>query len=76
MIQNHRTMSREKVQSLINNGYEFKFGQYIREGFNTFLKNPGAFFGYILVVIGVSIILHFLNGFGSLVSFVYKCHWA
>lgn len=39
-----------KCETLISEGYEFNFGEYINRGFDIFKKNAGGFIGYTLLI--------------------------
>ncbi|MEM7657372.1 MAG: hypothetical protein AAF399_14655 [Bacteroidota bacterium] len=58
-----------KIEKLINEGYEFKLGDYLNRGFKLFAQDAGPLigFGVILALLALSpTILQFVNGsFGS-----------
>ncbi len=58
----------DRVQSAIDNGYDFQFGQYISNGFNLFGKNAGLFIGYLLVYFAISLGLGLIPILGMIVS--------
>ncbi|MFN6944508.1 MAG: hypothetical protein ACK4ND_06140 [Cytophagaceae bacterium] len=49
--------SQEKVDALIENGYEVKPTHYIKRGFELFKQNPGGFIGYSLIFLLISVVL-------------------
>ena len=46
-----------RLQSIDQNGYNFKLGDYISGSFNLFGRNAGLFIGYVVVVFLISTIL-------------------
>jgi hypothetical protein len=57
-----------KIQRIIRDGYTFRFGDYISQGFDIMNRNAGAFVGFILVFALISIGLAFLPFVGSIAS--------
>ena len=47
-------MSDQKIQELIDNGYDFHAMDYIREAWEIFKKNAGSFIGFFLLFIVIS----------------------
>lgn len=47
-------MSDQKIQQLIDDGYEFEAMAYIREAWSIFRKEPGSFIGFFLVFMVIS----------------------
>ncbi len=45
-----------KCEKLIAEGFEFKFGEYINQGFDIFKKNAGGFIGYLLIVMVIGFV--------------------
>ncbi len=58
----------DRVQSVLNNGYNFQLSEYISKGFNLFGKNAGLFIGYFFVYMAISLGLAFIPILGSIVS--------
>lgn len=54
-------MSNAKIDSLIQNGYEFKMGEYISQGFEIFKKNPGIFILGTLMLLAISGSVSYVN---------------
>ena len=52
MTQNKGT---QEYQHLIDNGYEFKFGDYLNRGFQIFGKDPGPFIGYTALMMVIMV---------------------
>lgn len=59
-----------KIQKLIENGYEFRFEQYLSQGWETFRKSPIPFVLYTLILVGISFILSFIPSVGETVSYL------
>lgn len=57
-----------KVESLIENGYEFRFEQYFSQGWEIFRKSPVQLILYTLVLVGVSFILNLVPKVGEIAS--------
>lgn len=55
-----------RSQNLQNENYEFKFGEYINNGFRLFFKRPADFVIYFIVYTFLSILVSF-TGIGSLI---------
>ena len=61
---------KQKVDDLLNDGYEFQFGSYISEGFNIFGKNVGGFIGFIFIYIVIVTVLGVIPILGQIASMV------
>ncbi len=59
-----------RLDSISQNGYNFKLGNYISQGFNILGKNAGLFVIYFCVCIVIYIVLGAIPLLGSLVSFL------
>lgn len=59
-----------KIEQIINEGYEFHFGDYISSGFQIVNRNIGAFLGYTFVYILIAIGLGIIPIVGQIASFV------
>lgn len=59
-----------KIRDLINNGYEFKLGDYISRGFALMQANLGGFIGFFLIYALIALVLAFIPFVGSLASMV------
>jgi hypothetical protein len=57
-----------RVQRAISEGYDYKLGQYISDGFSLFGKNGGMFVGYILVYFAIALGLSLVPVIGQIVS--------
>lgn len=60
----------ERVQDKIQNGYTFKFGEYISDGFRIFGQKPGMFIGYTLVYILIMVVLSVIPLVGGIARFL------
>ncbi|MBC7886038.1 MAG: hypothetical protein H7X99_11230 [Saprospiraceae bacterium] len=60
----------QQVQSAIDNGYDFKIGEYFSRGYEIFKKNPGGFLGYTVVFILISIVVSMIPILGFLIGIV------
>lgn len=58
----------EKVQLLTSNGYEFKFGKYLSDGFDYFKAQAGYFIGFCVVSLLMVIVASFIPIVGSIAS--------
>lgn len=48
--------TQKKINQLIEEGYEFEFGDYISKGWQLLSDNAGSFIGYTLIVVLISIV--------------------
>jgi hypothetical protein len=60
----------DRLEAVINDGYDFKFGEYISKGFNIFSRNAGLFVGYLFVYFAISLGLGIIPILGQLISFM------
>ena len=60
----------EKVQQLTTEGYEFKFGKYLSDGFDYFKAQAGLFIGFFVVSFIMIIVASFIPLAGSIASSV------
>lgn len=58
------------IESAIENGYDFKIGDYFSKGLEIFKKNPGGFLGYVVVFIVISLVTSFIPILGTLIGLV------
>lgn len=58
------------IESAIENGYEFKIGEYFSKGLEIFKKNPGGYLGYVVVFSLISMVANFIPILGSLIGIV------
>lgn len=59
-----------KFREIINNGYEFKLGDYISRGFSLMQANLGGFIGFYLIYLFISLMLNFIPLLGVLAGMV------
>jgi hypothetical protein len=59
-----------QIESAIQNGYDFKIGDYFNKGLEIFKKNPGGHLGYVLVFIVISSVTSFIPFLGTLIGVV------
>ena len=59
---------KNKIEKLIENGYEFRFEQYLSQGWETFRKFPLQFVLYTLILAGISVALSFIPKLGEVAS--------
>jgi len=50
----------ERVKSRIEDGYEFKFGEYISDGFRIFGQNAGGFIGFAFIYLALAVLASLL----------------
>jgi uncharacterized membrane protein len=60
----------EKVDQLTSEGYEFKFGEYLSEGFELFKTNIGYFIGFGAIAFTLTLVVSFIPFIGSFASAV------
>ncbi|MDX2246500.1 MAG: hypothetical protein SF052_06985 [Bacteroidia bacterium] len=56
----------EKYQHLLDNGYEFRFSDYIRRGWELFTADPWPLIGFNLLLVIGSIVVSFIPFIGSI----------
>lgn len=61
-------MENAKIQQLLTESYDFKFGDYISEGFEILKKNIGGFVIFAIVFLAVSMISGLIPFIGSLAN--------
>ncbi len=59
-----------RLDSISQNGYDFKLSDYISQGFNIFSKNAGLFIIFLCANFAISIILGIIPFLGQIVSFL------
>lgn len=59
-----------RLETVKRDGYDFRIGDFISQGFTIFGKNAAMFIGFLLVSIVISIVLRFIPILGQLASFV------
>jgi hypothetical protein len=64
------TTGQNRVQQLLDEGYDFKFGQYISDGFSLLQKNLGGFIGFIILVLIISSVMSMIPIVGNLGVFI------
>ena len=57
-----------RCEKLIAEDYEFKFSEYINQGFDIFKKDAGAFIGYLIIALFISIACAIIPILGPLLS--------
>jgi uncharacterized membrane protein len=57
-----------KYNKLLSEGYEFKYADYIKKGFDIFKKNPGNFIAFILVMFVINLGLGLIPVAGSIAA--------
>lgn len=61
---------KQRLEEIIEHGYEFHFGEYISRGFNIIGKSTGAFIGYTLVFFMIIMFTSMIPVVGSLAMVV------
>ena len=59
-----------KIDRILQEGYDFRFGDYISKGFDLVNKNMGGFIGYTLVYLLISILIGLIPILGQLAGFI------
>ena len=59
---------KEKLESIINEGYIFHFSDYFTQGMNIFRKEMGSFIGYALMALGISFVLGLIPVLGNIAN--------
>jgi hypothetical protein len=60
--------AKAKIDRIINEGSEFKFGDYISRGFEIFQKNMGGFIGFAFLFFLISIVIGLIPILGSIAN--------
>lgn len=58
------------IESAIQNGYDFKIGDYFNNGLEIFKKNPGGYLGYVVVFFLISMVTGLITILGTLIGIV------
>jgi hypothetical protein len=58
----------EKIERIINEGYDFRMGDYISQGLNTVQKNLGGFILYALAMFVILAVVNFIPIIGALLN--------
>lgn len=58
----------EKIERILREGYEFRFGDYISQGFNIVQKNLGGYILYSLAVFVILFVVSFIPLVGSVLN--------
>lgn len=59
-----------KIDRVLQEGYEFRFGDYISKGFDLVNKNLGGFIGYVLVYLLISMVVGLVPILGQIAGFI------
>ncbi len=62
--------SQRELESLINEGYTVKIGEYIGRGWEILKQNLGGFIGFLVVVFLLNLVLGFIPPLGTIASIV------
>jgi hypothetical protein len=62
------TQQSNRLENVINNGYNFQISEYISKGFHIFGRDPGFFIGYLIVYFAFSIGMSLIPGVGQVIS--------
>jgi hypothetical protein len=60
--------AKDKIEEIIRNGYDFKFGDYISKGFSLLQKNMGGFIIYAMVTLVLIMVINFIPFIGALAN--------
>lgn len=63
-------MEKQHLERVLNEDYDFRFGDYINEGFSIFGKNVGGFVGYTLIYLAIASVAQIIPFIGPLASMV------
>jgi hypothetical protein len=58
----------DRLEAVLNEGYDFKLGEYVSKGFNIFSRNAGLFIGYLFVYFAILLGLGIIPILGQLIS--------
>jgi hypothetical protein len=61
---------KSRLETISREGYDFRIGDFISQGFTIFGKNAAMFIGFLMVSIVISIVLKAMPYLGDLISFV------
>jgi uncharacterized membrane protein len=56
------------IESAIENGYEFKIGDYFNKGLEMFKKNPGGYLGFAVIFMLIYFVINLIPFIGSLIN--------
>ena len=62
--------TKNRIQEIIQNGYNFNFGDYISEGFNIMNKNVGSFIAFFLIYAFLSLFSQALGALSIFSTFI------
>ena len=57
-----------KIEAIINEGYDFKFGDYISRGFDIVKKNWGGFIGFTILFLIITVVISFIPIVGTIAN--------
>jgi hypothetical protein len=58
----------DRLENVLDNGYDFQLGNYISRGFNIFGKNAGMFIGYLFIYFCITFALALIPILGQIAS--------
>jgi len=61
---------KRKLDKIINEGYDFKFSEYISRGVDLFQINIGGFVSYTLIYVIIILGSNFIPSYGSLIGII------
>ena len=56
----------QRIEEILDHGYDFTAGQYIRRGYEIFKSNAGAFIGFLLLMILIGVFAQVIPVIGSI----------
>jgi hypothetical protein len=59
-----------RVQQVLDEGYEFRFGDYLSRGFQILNRNPGLFIAFLLLYLTINLFLAVIPIVGTLATFI------
>ncbi|MEO1257200.1 MAG: hypothetical protein AAFZ15_00325 [Bacteroidota bacterium] len=59
---------KEKIERIIEEGYDFKFGDYISRGFEIAKKNWGGYIGFLLLVVIITLVISLIPFIGTIAN--------
>lgn len=60
--------AQSKIERIIQDGYDFKFGDYISRGFEIAQKNYGGFIGFTILFLLITVVIGFIPFIGQIAN--------
>jgi membrane-anchored glycerophosphoryl diester phosphodiesterase (GDPDase) len=60
--------NRKYIEQALENGYEFRIGEYLSRGFEIFKNNPGGYLGYTVLYLLISFVVALIPFLGTIIG--------